>query len=63
MELESGDVDTVPKEVRSFIDNGPFEVWFRGSALTAIPVLTEPQVKDTAGEEEIVLTRKFGDEK
>ncbi|KAL1958494.1 hypothetical protein VTO42DRAFT_4358 [Malbranchea cinnamomea] len=45
LELESGETDKMPKEVRAFLDNGPFEI------------------HDTPGEEEVVLTRKYGDEK
>ena len=62
LETESGETEELPESVKYFLDNGPFEVNIH--SLFAIELaLTGNQIIDKAGEEEVVLTRKFGDEK
>jgi complement component 1 Q subcomponent-binding protein len=75
LETESGDIEQLPESIQHYLDSSPFEV--RASStqlpillelsfllivLSAIVRLTIQQIQDNPGQEEVVMTRTFGDE-
>ena len=60
MEKDIRDSDQYPSNVQDYLDNSPFEVRYRRE--TQMENTDGRQLHDTPGQEEVVLTRKYGDE-
>lgn len=62
MEKDMRDPEELPVTIKDYLENGPFEVRIDSISAYSL-VLTVLQLQDTPGQEEVVLTRKFGDER
>ena len=60
MERDMRDSDEFPESIKDYLDNGPFEVSYIIPSSDHVPNIL--QLLDTPGQEEVVLTRQFGDE-
>lgn len=55
--------DDLSANIKEYLENSPFEVCHLPTYASSSPTNTSPQLEDKAGNQEVILTRTFGNEK